>query len=142
MTLIIVFISQLSFMLPTKAIEITDYKGKVLYLDFWASWCIPCRKSFPWMNDLREKYSEDELAIVAVNLDKDKSLAQDFLEKYPASFSIAYDPEGKLAKKYQIPGMPSTIIFDKNGKVVDAHSGFFAKKIPEYEAKLEAIIKK
>ena len=120
--------------------DISQYKGKVVYLDFWASWCIPCRKSFPWLNKMREKYSPDQLAIVAVNLDKEHALATDFLAQYPASFEIIYDPKSVTAKKYNIPGMPSSILFDKNGKAIDVHSGFFMKKIDEYESQLQSTI--
>lgn len=121
-------------------VDISKYKGKVVYLDFWASWCIPCRKSFPWMNSMQTKYGKDKLVIVAVNLDKEHQLAVDFLKKNPADFKIAYDPEGNLAKKYQIKGMPSSIIFDTNGKAIYAHSGFFKKKIPQYEQHLKSVI--
>ncbi len=100
------------------------YKGKVLYLDFWASWCGPCRASFPLMNDLRQKYSEQELAIVAVNLDGQRSSADQFLKRYPADFSILYDPEGVLASRYQLPGMPTSYTYDQQGKLVHTHIGF------------------
>jgi thiol-disulfide isomerase/thioredoxin len=120
--------------------DLSKYKGKVVYLDFWASWCVPCRKSFPWLNKMREKYTPEQLVIVAVNLDKEQTLAMAFLEKYPASFDITFDPKGVTAKKYEIPGMPSSILFDHNGKVIDAHSGFFTKKVVQYEAQLETAV--
>lgn len=100
------------------------YKGKVLYLDFWASWCGPCRATFPLMNELRQKYSEDELAIVAVNLDGQRSNADHFLKQYPASFSVLYDPEGVLASRYQLPGMPTSYTYDQQGDLVHTHIGF------------------
>lgn len=121
--------------------KLSDYKGKVVYLDFWASWCVPCRKSFPWMNQLRQKYSEEDLVIVAVNLDKKESLANEFLAENPASFDILYDPKGLLAKRFQIKGMPSSVIFDRNGKPIKAHTGFFVKKISAYEQEIKNIIK-
>ena len=121
--------------------DLKNYQGKVVYLDFWASWCVPCRKSFPWLNQLRNRYSEKQLVIVAVNLDKEAALAADFLKQYPANFDIFYDPEGVLAKQYQIPGMPTSIVFSAQGKVIAAHSGFFKKKISEYESVIAAAIK-
>ncbi|WP_444997666.1 TlpA family protein disulfide reductase [Aliikangiella sp. IMCC44359] len=145
MRLLILFVIIIIGNLPTKAtdtIDLSQYEGKVVYLDFWASWCIPCRKSFPWMNQMQKKYGQDKLAIIAVNLDKKHELAQDFLKKYPAEFEVLYDQAGVLAKKYQIPGMPSSIIFDHNGKVVSAHSGFFSKKRDEYELQLQSVINK
>lgn len=123
------------------SLDIGQYAGKVVYLDFWASWCVPCRRSFPWMNAMRQKYSKDELIIIAVNLDKEHQLAVDFLKTYPADFTVIFDPKGDLAKKYQIPGMPSSILFDKKGQVISAHGGFFNDKIPEYEKQFETAIK-
>ncbi len=117
--------------------NINDYQGKVVYLDFWASWCIPCRKSFPWMNKIQDQYSDDDLVIIAVNLDKKKSLATAFLAENPATFNILYDPKGRLAKQFHIKGMPSSVIFDRNGKPIKAHTGFFAKKISEYEQEIK-----
>ncbi len=122
--------------------DISNYSGKVVYLDFWASWCVPCRKSFPWMNQLRQKYSKEELTIIAVNLDREHQLAIEFLKTYPADFEIIFDPKGELAKKYQIPGMPSSILFDQQGKIITAHSGFFQEKISEYELEIEQVINK
>jgi len=127
---------------PPQSFELSQYKGKVVYLDFWASWCIPCRKSFPWMNQLRQKYSNDDLVIIAVNLDKKKSLATKFLTENPVTFDILYDPKGLLAKRFQIKGMPSSVIFDRNGKPIEAHTGFFVKKISEYEQVIENAINK
>ena len=88
--------------------DLKNYQGKVVYLDFWASWCVPCRKSFPWLNQLRNRYSEKQLVIVAVNLDKEAALAADFLKQYPANFDIFYDPEGVLAKMVK-PGQEERI---------------------------------
>ena len=123
-----------------EVVDLSKYKGKVVYLDFWASWCVPCRKSFPWMNKMRDRYSAENLAIVAVNLDKEAHLAQAFLKQHPANFDVLFDAEGRSAKKYQIPGMPTSILFDPSGKVISAHSGFFKKKISEYEQQLEAAV--
>ncbi|WP_210418784.1 TlpA disulfide reductase family protein [Aliikangiella coralliicola] len=122
-------------------VDISQYKGKVVYLDFWASWCIPCRKSFPWMNEIRQKYSPDELAIVAVNLDKERKLAEEFLKKYPAEFEIVFDPAGSSAKKYQILGLPSSLLIDRNGKIISTQTGFFKKKISLYNSKVEAAVR-
>ncbi|MCF6193641.1 MAG: TlpA family protein disulfide reductase [Kangiellaceae bacterium] len=120
--------------------NIQQYKGKVVYLDFWASWCVPCRKSFPWMNKIQAKHSRDKFVVVTVNLDKKKELATDFLKQYPANFQVIYDPKGELAKKYQVKGMPSSILFNSQGKAVSAHKGFFSKKIPEYETEIRELI--
>lgn len=123
-----------------RSFDINNYQGKVVYLDFWASWCVPCRKSFPWMNKMRQKYSNEQLEIIAINLDKEHDLALEFLKNYPAEFTVMFDPKGELAKKYQIPGMPSSILFDQKGKAIEAHGGFFEEKINEYEHQIETAI--
>ena len=123
-------------------VDLSNYKGKVVYLDFWASWCIPCRKSFPWMNKQLEQYSSEDLVIIAVNLDKKRELAEQFLIENPAKFSIVYDPKGQLAKFLKIKGMPSSVIFDRNGNPISAHTGFFEKKIELYENELAKAISK
>ena len=84
------------FKLPSAKgmVELSKMKGKVVYVDFWASWCTPCRKSFPWMNDLHKKYKDQGLEVVAVNLDKSRAPIDEFLKKTPADFTIAYDPSG------------------------------------------------
>jgi len=120
--------------------DISQYQGKVVYLDFWASWCVPCRKSFPWMNEMQAIYQSKDFVIVAVNLDKKKQLAQQFLNSNHANFEVIFDPKGKLAKKYKIKGMPSSILFNKQGVVVSAHIGFFEKKKYLYQRQLESLL--
>lgn len=110
-----------------------QHQGKVIYVDFWASWCVPCRKSFPWINQIQQKYGEDNFVIIAVNVDRDKTLADAFLKETPANFPIVYDPEGKLARQFKLKGMPSSYLLDKQGKVISAHTGFFSKKVKKYE---------
>jgi cytochrome c biogenesis protein CcmG/thiol:disulfide interchange protein DsbE len=117
-----------------------DYKGKVLVVDFWASWCVPCRRSFPWMNEMHSRYEDDGLVIIGVNVDRQSEDAATFLAKYPAKFDVVYDPEGALARKYGVEAMPSSIIFDRNGEVIDRHSGFKIKRQSEYEATLRAAL--
>jgi len=114
-----------------------QYKGKVVYVDFWASWCVPCRKSFPWMNALQTKHQEQGFVVLSINLDAEKRLAQNFLQQVPANFAIIYDAKGKLARQFKIKGMPSSYLFDRQGKLISAHSGFNGKKQQEYENEIE-----
>ena len=98
------------FELPgnNKSINLENLKGKLVYLDFWASWCDPCRKSSPWMNEMHSKYEGKKFTIVAVNLDSSKADAIKFLKNIPANFDIAYDPEGSVASKYNLKVMPGS----------------------------------
>jgi cytochrome c biogenesis protein CcmG/thiol:disulfide interchange protein DsbE len=131
------------FTLPTSAgtLSLADLKGKVVYLDFWASWCPPCRQSFPWMNEMETRYARQGLAVVAVNLDKDRTLAEKFLKEVPADFTVAFDPEGRVADSYHVPGMPSSFIIDRNGKIQVVHIGFQEKDSSDLEARLRSALR-
>ena len=104
--------------------RLDDARGKVVYLDFWASWCGPCRQSFPWMNAMQAKYGDKGLVIVAVNVDAARADAQQFLKAIPAQVRIAYDPKGQAAQQYAIKGMPSSFLIGRDGKILSAHAGF------------------
>jgi len=108
--------------------QIASHKGKVIYIDFWASWCVPCRKSFPWLNKMQSEYSDQNFTVLSVNLDADHELAKQFLTETPAKFPIFYDPKGKVAKAFKLKGMPSSYIVNKEGKIVSSHVGFTDKK--------------
>lgn len=119
---------------------LAQHKGEVVYLDFWASWCVPCRKSFPWMNAVQEKYKSQGFSVISVNLDADYALAQKFLKENPASFTVIYDPKGKLAKHFKIQGMPSSMLIGRDGQIKQRHTGFFTKKIPQYQQEIEKLL--
>lgn len=121
-------------------LDLSHHEGKVVIVDFWASWCVPCRRSFPWMNDMHDKYTADGLVIIAVNLDRSAEDAARFLAQYPAKFEIVYDPTGKLAKKYGVEVMPSSIIIGRNGEMIERHAGFKVKRQDEYEATIRAAL--
>jgi cytochrome c biogenesis protein CcmG/thiol:disulfide interchange protein DsbE len=132
------------FTLPLKSgsVTLSQQKGKVVYLDFWASWCIPCRKSFPWMNEMERKYSDKGLKIITVNLDTKEKAVEKFLKRYPAKFAVAYDPEGKTAAAYKVMGMPSSYLIDGNGKIIYSHIGFREKNKKNLENRIKAAISK
>ncbi len=116
--------------------------GDVVYLDFWASWCGPCRKSFPWMNEMHQSYEKRGLKVLAVNLDKDRSSAKVFLDKVPTSFPILYDPKGRLAKVFKLKGMPSSYVIDYRGRIKATHVGFFDNKKAKYERQLVSMLRR
>ena len=118
---------------PAPALELSARKGKfdwsslkgqVVYLDFWASWCGPCRKSFPWMNEVQKKYADKGFKVVGVNLDANMADADKFLEKVPAEFLLAFDPQGVSPRLYGVKGMPTSYLIDRTGKVIYRHMGF------------------
>ena len=118
-------------------VKLSSYQGKLVYLDFWASWCVPCRQSFPFMNEMKKKYEKEGLKIIAVNLDTDSEKAARFLKIIPAEFSIAYDPQGDVPKAYKVSVVPSLYLINRDGDIVYSHKGF---RVSENE-KLEARIK-
>ncbi|MEW8586592.1 MAG: TlpA disulfide reductase family protein [Candidatus Thiodiazotropha sp.] len=107
------------------SVTLNEFKGKVVLLDFWASWCEPCRASFPWMNQMQTKYGSRGLQVIAINLDKDHALAEAFLNSNRAEFTIAFDPEGKVASQYGLKGMPASFLIDEQGRILKSHIGFF-----------------
>jgi thiol-disulfide isomerase/thioredoxin len=121
-------------------ISLKNLQGKVVYLDVWASWCGPCRKSFPWMNEMQRKYSEAGLVILAVNVDAKRTEAARFLEKIPADFTVAYDPEGKLVSAIGAKVMPSSYIIEPDGSIANRHIGFMEKAMPEYELSIRTAL--
>jgi len=121
-------------------LSLDSYKGQVIYLDFWASWCVPCKKSFPWLNDLQKNYGKHDFKVIAVNLDKDRKLAERFLKHYPAEFLVGYDPEGKIASQLNVQGMPSSFLIDKKGNIISSHIGFKEKDIKSLEAKIKKLL--
>ena len=121
-------------------LDINSYTGKVVLIDFWASWCGPCRRSFPWMNDMHTKYHDDGLVIVAVNVDNDLAAANRFLNEYPANFQVHFDEDRSLARKYEVVAMPSSFLIGRDGQVVEQHLGFRVLKQDEYEAAIHAAI--
>jgi thiol-disulfide isomerase/thioredoxin len=121
-------------------LDLASHKGKVVYLDFWASWCKPCRESFPWMNGLLSKYPADKFTVITINLDAESSEMQRFLGKIPAQFDIYHDASGSIAEKFQLEGMPTSYLIDASGKVVSKHIGFYTSKIGEYENEIEELL--
>lgn len=122
-------------------LQVDDYKGKVIVLDFWASWCVPCRRSFPWMNEMQRKYGDEGLVVIAVNLDTHRSEAEEFLQKYPADFSVYFDTDRELAKDYGVEAMPSSFLINRDGEIVERHLGFKSSKTDAYEASIVAAIR-
>lgn len=99
-------------------------KGKVLYIDFWASWCVPCRKTFPFMNELTSTYEGKDFKVIAINMDENSDDAKGFLAKFPANFDVYVDAGNHLAEKLNLPGIPTAYIVDKQGLIRATHMGF------------------
>jgi len=124
----------LSDSLPEGQFDLADYDGKVVVVDFWASWCVPCRRSFPWLNAMNEKYAHDGLVVIGVNLDQEPASATEFLREYPATFQIHYDTNAVLAREFDVQAMPSSFVIGRDGQISAHHLGFKVQRQDEYEA--------
>jgi thiol-disulfide isomerase/thioredoxin len=122
------------------AVKLAQLQGKVVYVDFWASWCGPCRQSFPWMNEMQAKYGARGFQIIGINVDANSADARTFLNATPAKFTIAFDPKGATPRQYGIKGMPSSVLIGADGKVLAEHSGFREADRAELEAKIQSAL--
>jgi len=114
--------------------DVSQYQGNVVVLDFWASWCGPCRRSFPWLNQMQARYGQEGLVIIGVNVDASREDAKVFLAEYPADFRINFDTEGVLATAYGVEAMPSSYVIGRDGELRASHRGFRVRQQAEYEA--------
>jgi len=123
--------------------KLPDLKGKVVIVDFWASWCAPCKESFPTMNDLQTRYGAQGLTIIGINVDEKNSDMVDFLKKHSADFTVVRDAAQKLVDKVDISTMPTSFLIDSSGKVRFAHSGFRGEETKKkYEQEIESLLKR
>ena len=121
-------------------LDLEPLKGKVVYVDFWASWCAPCKASFAYMNDIKAQYSPEDFEIILINLDHDPHKAERFLARVKAPSRSLFDPKGKLARRFNVSAMPTSILIGRDGKIRYTHDGFFPAKIQEYTSQLEELI--
>lgn len=132
---------------PALALQATDGEAvlgsarwRLVYLDFWASWCGPRRQSFPWMNELHDRHQAAGLRVVAVNLDAKLADAQVFLKQQPARFAVAYDPAGASAKLFGVKAMPSSYLLRPDRSVLLVHRGFRLEDRAELGRRIEAAL--
>ena len=120
-----------------------DLKGKIVMVDFWASWCEPCRESFPAMNELQTRYGSQGLVVIGVNVDEKKTDMEVFLKKNAATFTVVRDAAQKLVDKVGIATMPSSFLIDREGKVRFMHSGYRGEETKKkYAEEIESLLKK
>jgi thiol-disulfide isomerase/thioredoxin len=121
-------------------LDLNAYRGKVVYLDFWASWCGPCKQSFPWMETLKDTYGRQGLAVIAVNLDMDRADADKFLDRFRPTFEVRFDPKGELAALYKVRAMPSSVLIDRHGVARFTHEGYRPVDGAAYETQVQELL--
>lgn len=121
-------------------LDLSEYRGKVVVIDFWASWCAPCRRSFPWFDAMQQKYGDEGLVVIGVNEDNDLEEAEAFLGEVSVSFRIVADTSGEIARAYDLIAMPSTYVIGRDGQVAARHLGFKTAEREQYEALLRRLL--
>lgn len=119
-----------------------NLKGKVVLVDFWASWCTPCKASFPVMDELQKKYGTNGLVVIAVSVDEKKSAMDKYLSKTPVSFTTLHDSAQKLVAAADVATMPTSFLVDRTGKIRFVHTGFEGDKTKaEYVRQIDSLLK-
>ncbi|MGH8133403.1 MAG: TlpA disulfide reductase family protein [Steroidobacteraceae bacterium] len=122
-------------------VSLAQYKGQVVMLNFWASWCGPCRQEMPLLEEIYRKYHKLGFTLLGVNVEPDSDAANEWLKQTPVSFPILYDKESKVSRLYDVEGMPSTVIIDRSGKVRMLHRGYKPGDENEYLDSVRALIR-
>lgn len=122
------------------AVKLSSMAGSVVYVDFWASWCGPCRQSFSWMNAMQEKYRSQGLQIIGVNLDSKNEDAKKFLTQIPAKFTVAFDAKGLTPRTYGVKGMPTSFLIGRDGRIISQHLGFKEADRENLEKQIKAAL--
>jgi len=124
-----------------KPVALDQFKGQVVMLNFWASWCGPCRQEFPLLDDIYKKYSKLGFTMIGVNVEPDSKAANDWLKQTPVTFPILYDTDSKVSKLYGVAGMPSTVIVDRKGTVRMIHRGYKPGDEQEYLSNIRTLVR-
>ena len=121
-------------------VSLASYRGKVVYLDFWASWCGPCAKSLPALDQLRKEFAPGDFQIVAVNLDRNPAVAARFLKQRPVGYPSAIDPKGSLPAAFGVEAMPTSFLIDREGVVRHVHRGFRDSDVEPLRRQIQKLV--
>jgi len=121
-------------------LSLSAYKGKVVFVDFWASWCGPCQAAMPVIESLRNEFPADQFQVLAVNVDQDPAKAKAFLERRKVGYPSVSDPEGRLPATYGLKTMPTSYLVDRNGVVRFVHEGFRPSDADKLRAEIRGLL--
>src|SRR5436190_10847273 len=125
-----------------KTIDLSQFKGQVVMINFWATWCGPCRTEMPLLEDIYKKYKPMGFTMLGVNVEPDSKSAEAWLaQQKPVTFPIAFDTDSKVSKLYKVAGMPSTIFVDRKGNVREIHKGYKPGDENLYLSQIRAMLK-
>lgn len=124
-----------------KNVRLSDLRGRVVMLNFWASWCGPCRQEMPLLDKLAQRYGPAGFELLGINVDADKKLADAVLKEIPVGFEILYDPDSKVSDAYKIDSMPSTIMIDCDGNLNYLHRGYVPGDEKTYKSRIKKLLR-
>src|SRR5580693_2934342 len=122
-------------------VSLAQYKGQVVMLNFWASWCGPCRQEMPLLESIYKKYNRMGFTLIGVNVEPDSNAANQWLKQTPVSFPVLYDKDSKVSRMYDVSGMPSTVIIDRKGNLRFLHHGYKPGDESEYLNSIRTLIR-
>jgi peroxiredoxin len=122
-------------------LKLSEYRGDVVMINFWASWCAPCREEMPLLEDLYAKYSDLGFTLLGVNVEEDSSKADEFLRDVPVSFPILFDNKNQVTELYNVVAMPTTVIVDRGGNMRYLHRGYLPGYEEEYKKQVKELIR-
>jgi peroxiredoxin len=122
-------------------LQLKDQRGRVVMVNFWATWCGPCRQEMPQLNRLYEKYRAAGFVLLGVNVDDDASKAAEVANKLGVTFPVLLDTDKRVSKLYDLSTMPSTVIIDRDGKVRYVHRGYLTGYEDNYEKQIRELLK-
>ncbi len=125
-----------------RTVKLSDFRGRVVFIDFWASWCTSCRHSLPWMTALQKKFGPDRFQVIAVNLDDNRDAAEKFLAEMQGNLLVGYDPEGRTPEAYGVKAMPTSILVSSEGMVEYIHEGFSENDADNLEQKIRQLLER
>jgi thiol-disulfide isomerase/thioredoxin len=123
-------------------IELSEYRGKVVLVDFWASWCPPCLVSLPAYDQMRRDIISDDFEIIAINVDEDTEDGLEFLEGHPVAYPVLADPEGDIGIPYGIRTLPRSFLLDRDGRIIASHKSFKLGDEEKLKQEIEELLKK
>lgn len=121
-------------------VKLNELRGTVVLVNFWASWCGPCRTEMPLLDELYRQYKDYGFTILGINLDEERSRALKLLDKVPVTFPVLFDPENSTSETYQVDAMPTTVLIDRNGVVRYHHRGYKDGFMDKYEQQVKALV--
>jgi thiol-disulfide isomerase/thioredoxin len=127
--------------LSGKNLKLSEFKGNVVMLNFWASWCGPCRKEMPLLNELQKKYEALGFVILGVNVEQELELAKSFLKDTPVDFPVVFDSSNNVSQAYDVIAMPTTILIDRSGNMRYLHKGYKAGDEEKYRKLVKQLVR-